>query len=149
MTNVRFATADDCAHLARLNHELIRDEGHRNPMTVAELEERMRQWLAGPYRAVLFADCGEIVAYALYREEADEIYCRHLFVIRERRRQGVGRAAISLLRSQIWPADKRLTVEVLSWNAAALSFWRSVGFCDYSLMLEIRPGTCDQDGTNS
>ncbi len=45
----RPATNDDCPLLAELNHQLIRDEGHRNRMTVAELEQRMRGWLAGEY----------------------------------------------------------------------------------------------------
>lgn len=34
--------------------QLIQDEGHRNRMTVAELEQRMRGWIAGEYRAVIF-----------------------------------------------------------------------------------------------
>jgi len=28
---------------------LIRDEGHRNAMTVAQLQERMANWLKGEY----------------------------------------------------------------------------------------------------
>ena len=59
---------------------------------------------------------------------------------RNRRRQGVGRKAFEILRAQIWPASKRLTVEVLVQNAAAVAFWRAVGCKDYSLKLEILPG---------
>lgn len=40
--NSRRATLADCALLAELNHQLIRDERHRNKMTVPELELRMR-----------------------------------------------------------------------------------------------------------
>lgn len=137
--NFRFATEADCPQLAEWNHQLIRDEGHRNPMTVAELEQRMRDWLAGEYRAVIFQRAAETVAYALYREQSEEIYLRQLFVIRSQRRRGIGRRAVELLRSQIWPANKRLTVEVLVANLAAVSFWRSGGFDDYALTLEIMP----------
>jgi hypothetical protein len=70
----RPAALEDCALLAELNHQLIRDEGHRNRMTVAELEQRMRGWLDGEYRAVLFEDGGESVAYALFREQPEEIF---------------------------------------------------------------------------
>src|SRR6266700_3632155 len=108
----RQATADDCPLLAVLNHQLIRDEGHRNRMTVPELEQRMRGWLSEEYRAVIYEDGGEIVAYALFREQAEEIYLRQLFVVRHRRRQGIGRRAMEILRSQVWPKCKRLTVEV-------------------------------------
>jgi GNAT superfamily N-acetyltransferase len=97
----RFATQADCRALAELNHQLIRDEGHRNPMTVPELDQRMRSWLAGEYQAVIFEAAGGIVAYALFREEPEEIYLRQLFVVRHKRRQGVGRKAIEFLRSQI------------------------------------------------
>ena len=135
----RPATLDDCALLARLNHELIRDEGHRNPMTVPELEQRMRGWISGEYRAIIYEDGGEVVAYALFREQPEEIYLRQLFVVRHRRSQGIGRWAVDILRSQIWPKTKRLTVEVLVANTRAVSFWRSVGYADYALSLEILP----------
>jgi predicted acetyltransferase len=133
------ATQADCALLAEFNHQLIRDEGHRNPMTVAELEERLRGWLTSEYAAGLFTIGGETVAYVLYRETPHEIYLRHLFVVRHRRRQGIGRGAMEILGSKIWPAHKRRTVEVLTQNAAAVAFWRSVGYQDYSLKLEMPP----------
>jgi predicted acetyltransferase len=135
----RLATANDCPLLGELNHQLIQDEGHKNPMTIPELEQRMRDWLTGEYASVLFEKGGEVVAYALYREEPDEIYLRQLFVVRHHRREGLGKQAMSLLRSEIWPKTKRLTVEVLIANTAAVAFWRSVGYRDYSLKLEILP----------
>ena len=135
----RRATVDDCALLAELNHRLIRDEGHRNRMTVSELEQRMKGWLASEYAAVLFEDGKEVVAYALYREQAEQIYLCQLFVVRGRRRQGIGRQAFEILRSTIWPANKRLTVDVLVQNAAAVAFWRAIGYRDYCLTLEIMP----------
>ena len=134
-----FATADDCPLLAQLNHQLIQDEGHRNRMRVAELERRMRDWLAGDYRAVLFEERNEVVAYALFRELPDEVYLRQLFVVRHRRREGIGRRALHALRTEVWPKDMRLTVEVLVANARGVAFWRSVGYADYALTLEIMP----------
>jgi predicted acetyltransferase len=137
--NFRRATSNDCALLAELNHQLLRDEGHRNKMTVSELEQRMRGWLAREYVAILFQQDGEVVGHALYREQPEEIYLRQLFVVRNRRRQGIGRQAVDILRSQIWPKNKRLTVDVLVHNTAAIAFWRAVGYKDYCLTLEIMP----------
>ena len=136
----RRATLEDCGLLAELNHQLIRDEGHRNQMTVPELERRMRDWLSSEYAAVIFEEGKEVVAYALYRERPDEVYLRQLFVVQIRRRQGIGRRAFEILRFRLWPKGRRLTVDVLVQNAAAISFWRSVGFNDYCLTLEITPG---------
>lgn len=135
----RRATESDCPLLAELNHQLIRDEGHRNPMSVAELDARMRDFLSRDYTAVIFEDAGIVVAYALYREFAGEIYLRQLFVVRERRRQGIGKRAVEILRSEYWDKSKRWTVEVLTANAAAVEFWRAMGYRDYCLTLEIVP----------
>jgi ribosomal protein S18 acetylase RimI-like enzyme len=135
----RRAMTDDCPLLGEFNHQLIHDEGHRNRMTVPELRQRMRGWLAGEYVAILFEEGGEVVAYALYREQPEEIYLRQLFVVRQRRREGLGKKAMYLLRTEIWPKTKRLTVEVLVANTAAVAFWRAVGYRDHSLALEIAP----------
>ena len=137
--NFRRATLNDCALLAELNHQLIRDEGHRNRMTVPELEQRMKGWLASEYAAMLFENDGKVVAYVLYREQPEEIYLRQLFVVCNRRRRGIGRQAMEILRSKIWPKNKRLTVEVLVQNEASAAFWRAVGYKDYCLTLEILP----------
>ncbi len=84
----RLATLDNCPKLAELNHQLIQDEGHRNPMTIPELEQRMRDWLSSDYHAVIFEDennDSKIVAYALYREHPENIHLRQLSVARHRR----------------------------------------------------------------
>jgi GNAT superfamily N-acetyltransferase len=136
----RRAGRADCRLLATLNHQLIHDEGHRNPMTEVQLAKRMRSWLArGEYAAEIFEENGEVVAYALYRESADEVYLRHLFVVRNRRRQGMGRRVMRLLFDEIWTHGKRLTVEVLYANTAGVAFWKAMGYREYSLCLEIMP----------
>ena len=132
-----FTTDDDLDLLAEWNHQLIRDEGHRNRMTVPELRERMRGWLASDYRAVLFSVDGEPVAYGLYRESPEEVYLRQFFVRRDRRGTGLGRRAMEILRHQIWPKGKRLTVEVLTANRTGIEFWKAVGYTEYCLTLEI------------
>jgi ribosomal protein S18 acetylase RimI-like enzyme len=135
----RLGTIEDSSVLAELNHQLIQDEGHRNLMTIPELSERMRGWLTTDYRASIFEDDSGILAYALYREEKEYVYLRQLFVQRDKRRMGIGRQCMKILFSEIWPQDKRITVEVLSQNLAAIMFWRKMGFTDYSLSLEIYP----------
>jgi len=161
MITWHLATEFDLNLLAEWNHQLIRDEGHRNPMTVPELRQRMAGWLAldrgtkvesfqeagsaetrtipAEYVSVIFSRQGQPVAYALYRETRDEIYLRQFFVRRDMRRQGIGRRAFQFLREEIWSNSKRLTVEVLVANTAGTAFWRSLGYQDYCLMLEILP----------
>jgi GNAT superfamily N-acetyltransferase len=135
----RFASEQDLDLLAEWNHQLIQDEGHRNPMAIPELKQRMRNWIAAEYKAVVFLVDNVPVAYGLYRENEEEIYLRQLFVRRDRRRSGIGRQAMVLFRQHIWPRQKRLTVDVLCKNSTAIQFWRMVGYNDYSLMLEIMP----------
>ncbi len=134
----RPATLADTDLLGRLNHQLIKDEGHRNPMNLAELTERMRAWLAGDgYEALLGYDGDEAVAYVLWRDQPDSVYLRQIFVQRDYRRQGTARH-LMLTLFQRWP-DKRLTVDVLAGNARALAFWRRMGYQDYAVMLERLP----------
>ena len=73
----RKATLEDSALLASLNYQLLQDEGHRNQkMAISELEKRMRGWLSSEYTAVLFEESDETVAYALYRQQSEEIFLR-------------------------------------------------------------------------
>jgi GNAT superfamily N-acetyltransferase len=134
----REASDADLGLLAEWNHRLIRDEGHRNPMTIEQLAERMKKWLQGEYRAVIFFD-DQPVSYALFKSEETLIYLRQFFVQPERRRSGIGRAAFTILRKEIWQPGVRLTVDVLCRNAGGVAFWRSVGYQDYCLTLEIMP----------
>lgn len=136
----RRAEVGDSPLLARMNAELIQDEGHDNPMTVAELEGRMRGWLEAEYTAVLFEKDATTVAYALFKDnEGRGVLLRQFFVVRDRRRHGVGRRAFDLLLAEALPPDTRVVVEVLSRNQRALSFWQAVGFADYARTLERRP----------
>ncbi len=107
-------------------------------MTVAQLEERMKQWLRGEYQAIVFSE-DEPVGYALYKQTIESIYLRQFFVQRGRRRSGIGRAVFAILQRQIWPPDVRLTVDVLCRNSGGIAFWRSLGYQDYCLTLEIMP----------
>lgn len=134
--NYRTATLADIEMLAELNHQLIADEGADNPRSVAQLAERMAEWLEGRYRAVLFEEGGAPVAYALYRDDGESIYLRQFFVTRERRRTGVGRDAIARLVNEVFPPGKRVVVEVLAKNARAMAFWHAMGFVDYFMTLE-------------
>ena len=137
--NYRKAKAQDVSLLARLNQQLIEDEGHSNSMTLPELVERMRQWLGTGYTAIIFDDERGVIAYAVYQEEAAQVYLRQFFVARDRRRCGMGRQAMNILFKQIWPPGKRLTVSALWQNAPAMAFWRAMGYTEYSVTLEIQP----------
>lgn len=132
----RNATAAVARTLAQMNHQLIRDEGHRSRMSVGELEQRMRSWLEGEYQAVLFEDGQGAAGYALYRREAEWVYVRQFFVRPERRRQGIGRAAWAWLRENPWRDAPRIRLDVLIGNASGLRFWRSLGFEDYCITME-------------
>lgn len=133
----RFAPADDASALGHLNADLIRDEGHRNPMTVAELEDRMNGWLAGEYEAAVCESDGALVGYALYRREPDHVYLRQLFVREADRRRGIATELLQWLWSNAWADVERVRVEALVGNSADLAFWRAVGFSDYCVMLEM------------
>lgn len=134
----RRAVPADAELLGELNFQLIEDEGYANTMTVPELQHRMRGWLtSADYAAVIFKIDNEVIVYALYWEEKNHIYLRQLFVQRYCRRHGFGREAVQILRTLYWPAGKRLSVDVLFDNTAAIAFYKAIGFRDYCVTLEI------------
>lgn len=135
----RTATEADVNLLAHLNHQLIQDEGHRNRMTIPELETRMRNWLQTEYQAIIFEHDDRPVAYALYRQDGDGIHLRQFFVDRQQRRQGLGRQALQLLLAEVWPLEARVTLEVLVNNRSGQEFWKALGFREYALTLEMLP----------
>ena len=105
----------------------------------------MEGWLGGAYSAVIFEVNGQPVACALYAERVDEVYLRQLFVARTHRQMGVGREAVAILHGEVFPVDKRLTVDVLTANMRAVTFWRAMGFEDYSLTMEIMPPETEEN----
>lgn len=133
--NFKWATTADALVLAEMNWHLIRDEGHRNRMAKTELEAQMTEWLDSEYEAILFEEPEQTVGYALFRRDPEYVYLRQFYIRPEYRRRGFGSTAMEWLWQHAW-GGVRVRVEVLVGNAAAVSFWRSVGFRDYCLTLE-------------
>jgi GNAT superfamily N-acetyltransferase len=134
----RVAMRADALMLARMNHDLIQDEGHRNKMTVDELERRMADWIAsGEYQGVLFEQEGLARGYALFRRESEFVYLRQFFIQRDFRRKGLGRAAYKWLSINVWAGSPRIRLDVLIDNEPARAFWQSVGFKGYCLTMEM------------
>ncbi len=126
----------DCPILAQMNHQLICDSGHRNPMNRAQLARRMKKWLAGEYTAYLIKIRKEPIGYCLYRKEKEFLYIRQFFIERAYRKQGLGYGAFNLLRKMAWKNVSLLRMEVLVGNKIGIRFWKALGFKDYCLTLE-------------
>jgi GNAT superfamily N-acetyltransferase len=134
--NYRLATALDVPQLALMNQALIRDEGHRNRMSLSELEQRMTGWLNDDYRVIIFERDRTAVGYSLFRNEPEHVYLGQFYVHPESRRQGIGRAAIEWILANVWDSAARIRLDVLIGNHDGIAFWRAVGFCDYALTME-------------
>jgi predicted acetyltransferase len=119
-----------------MNKLLIEDEKHENAMSIAELENRMRGWLATDYSACLFRHGEEVVGYALINIKEQPLYLRQFFIARQHRRKGYGRAAFSALLQTLQTTS--LDLDVLVWNESATAFWKSLGFAPRSLRMQYR-----------
>ncbi|MEM9658898.1 MAG: GNAT family N-acetyltransferase [Planctomycetota bacterium] len=138
------AEASDLQALSAMNRALIEDEGSRNSMSAAELEQRMAEWLANGWRAALFELDEATVGYALFemrRDEYDdaleEAYIRQFYIDRSRRRTGIGAAAFDRLRSELFPKSATISLEVLAANHGAYCFWRRLGLAPYCTTLKL------------
>ncbi|HKP96974.1 MAG TPA: GNAT family N-acetyltransferase [Fibrobacteria bacterium] len=135
----KLAVPADAAILAPMNKRMIEDSGHRNPMTVPELETRMETWLArGEYQVVYAEEDGDILGYALFKREPDHVHVRQLFIERNKRTRGYGRMLFQWAERNLW-AGGRIRMEVLADNRMGLAFWKAMGFQDYALMMEKEP----------
>jgi len=119
-----------------MNAQLIRDEDHRNSMTMQQLADRMMRWLSGEYEAFIIESDADVIGYALYRFEPEFVYLRQFFVQPQFRRRGIGRNAFEWFCQSAWCVRPRVRIDVLVGNIRAIEFWRSVGLVDYCITLE-------------
>lgn len=133
----RFAAEYDVPWLAKMNQQLIRDEGHRNKMSLSELEERMSDFLRNEYEAVIVRSNQNDIGYALYRRYPEWLYLRQIFVIEPMRRKGIGRKFIEWLKNNPWKDSQRIKTDVLVNNPIGINFWKAVGFTEYCKTMEL------------
>ncbi|MCM2477291.1 GNAT family N-acetyltransferase [Rhizobium sp. CG5] len=143
---LRRASEADLLRIASMNRELIQDEGHRNPMTLVQLEDRAREFLCkGDWYIDLLETDGKVAGFATWREEDDitelsgkRIYLRQFYIARDVRGGGMGRRAFEALMSQRFPPDSRILLEVLHSNPGGQEFWAKMDFTPYSQLVERR-----------
>lgn len=141
----RDATLEDIPTLAKMNRQLIEAEQSRNPMSLDELEERMRGFLRPKtqsphgWSVVLILVDGQVAGYTVYRLGRDEynasqpeVFIRHYMLKPEYRRRGIGKAAFEQLVVDLFPESANLSLNVLESNPAGRRFWTSLGFEPYS-----------------
>ena len=133
---IRKCTLNDVKQLAILNKQLIEDEKSDNPMTVAELEERMRDFLETDYEAYFFMENREVMGYALVNKTRNPMYLRQFMIERKFRKQHIGTIAFDMLLNVL--NVKEMDVEVLSWNEAGLAFWEGCGFQEISRYMRLK-----------
>jgi GNAT superfamily N-acetyltransferase len=141
---IRPATEADLLLLAQMNKRLIEDEGSRNPMSLDQLADRMRDWLLSDWEVRLFITDQQVVGYAVYQLRCDEyfpyqavVYLRQFFIEREMRGQGQGTAAIRALVAGHFPPGCRVVIDVLASNPRGYDFWRHVGFEPYCTTMHL------------
>jgi GNAT superfamily N-acetyltransferase len=143
MLTLRRATLNDVAVLAQMNKRLVEDEGGSNPMSLLQLESRLRAWLTGEWRADLFVANDQVIGYAVHRSQRHEfdsqetVYIRHYFIGRDYRRLGFGREGLEKLKTERFPKGVTVYLEVLTHNARGRAFWKEMGFAEYSVTMRL------------
>ncbi|MDA7949264.1 MAG: GNAT family N-acetyltransferase [Hyphomicrobiaceae bacterium] len=142
---VRKHTPDDFDRLARMNRELIEDEGHRSPLTVEELKERFERFVTKEGWSVdLLLSGDEIIGFATHRYEDNDtgeggrcVHLRQFFIARDRRGGGIGRAALEELIHTRFRPGERIFLDVLETNPGGKTFWSRTGFTPYGTIMEM------------
>jgi GNAT superfamily N-acetyltransferase len=138
---LRRATHNDVVQLGRWNLALDREESEREGLNQAQLEARMREWIASAQCIVHIAELDkQAVGYVNWGSHGPrEVYVRQFYIAPAVRRQGIGRAVVAAMRETAWPKGARVSLRVLMGSTAYLAFWRACGFTDFALTLEQLP----------
>ena len=127
---IKKCTLGDVPQLAVLNKQLIEDEKSNNPMSIEELEERMRGFLNSEYDAYFFLVDEVVVGYALVKNTCTPLDLRQFLIAREYRQKHYGTEAFQVLLKYL--GVDRMDIEVLPWNERGMRFWESMGFKEIS-----------------
>jgi GNAT superfamily N-acetyltransferase len=141
------AGVKDADVLAQMNKLMIEDEGYEGRLSLSSLKTRMRDWIrSGDYEAVFFLDEDDSrVGYALFQRQQNtlffskrQVFLRHFFVVRDRRKKRIGTKAFKALRDEFWAGAGRVDLHVLIKNRRGVEFWRSLGFKEYQFGMELK-----------
>jgi RimJ/RimL family protein N-acetyltransferase len=142
--NLIQAKESDLAVLAEMNKGLINDECSPNPMSIQELEERMKGWLFSDRNIDLIYMRSEIVGYALYQFRKNqyfpnerEVYLRQYYIKPAYRMKGLGQEGIKLLKEIRFKDIQTVNIDVLINNQVGMNFWQKVGFIPYSMTMNM------------
>ena len=133
---INICSACDVPKLAEMNKYLIEDEKSDNRMQLVELEHRMSEFLDKEYNAYFFIENDEVVGYALVKYLPEGYYLRQFYIDREHRRKHYGTAAFNELLKVL--NTESINIDVLPWNEAGLSFWRSLGFKEAAISMKLK-----------
>jgi GNAT superfamily N-acetyltransferase len=133
--NIDPATPEDVPLLLRLIRLLAEYERMSDQVVATEADVHRTLFGDKPTaEAVIARDNGEAVGFALWFYNYSTflgrpgLYLEDLFVLPERRAQGVGRALLAhLARVAVAKNCGRMEWSVLDWNEPALRFYRSLG----------------------
>ena len=141
--DIRPAESEDIGPLGRMNEQFIAEEGSRNPMSLAQLEQRMRGWLSEGWGLIVIELDGEIAGYMLFLERGDEyypdqreIYVRHFYITPEHRGRSLGSGAFERIAEAHFPPGARVVLEVLETNPRGRQFWDRIGFRSYCTQMQ-------------
>jgi len=126
MIEINECTEKDIKLLAKMNKQLIEDEKSNNLMDIAQLENRMNDFLNNGYKAFFFIIEEKIIGYALCDMTKEPKYLRQFFINREERRKHYGKNAFDKLLEKL--EAKEIEIDVLVWNEDGIKFWGNIGF---------------------
>lgn len=133
---IKACTYQDVPQLALMNKHLIEDEKSNNPMSIAELENRMRDFINKDYKAYFFIENEMVLGYALIKHASIPPYLRQFYIEREFRRKHYGKRAFHQLMEYL--QIDTIDIDVLPWNERGYSFWKSCGFDDTCISMRYK-----------
>jgi len=129
--HLREGSDEDLDLLADLNKQLHEDEKYDNKLDIAQLKQRMRDFIHTEYKSFLFEMPPRVIGYGLVDMTKDPLYLKHFFICRDDRLKGYGQHCFHKLLEKL-NVDS-IDIEVLAWNGRGIKFWKSLGFQERSI----------------
>ena len=136
MIELKECFTEDFELLAEMNKQLIEDEKSNNSMEIAQLKNRMKDFLNNGYKAFFFTENKNIIGYALFDITKEPVYLRQFFIKREERRKNYGKTAFNRLMEKL--DINEVEIDVLKWNEIGIKFWENLGFKEQSKRMKYK-----------
>lgn len=134
----------DLADLAAMNRRLQESEGRPSPPEPQLIAAQLSARLVSDLEAAMIESDGERLGYILFRHEADALWVEEFWVGIGRNAGDIGRAAFHEFLDREGFNHAHVRVRMPAASRRSRAFWKSLGFTEHSVTMDLPTAEKDQ-----